>query len=69
LGRFDDQYYVGRRPNGIYVPRFTNWGKDVLDVRGFGYQRCRKRSNGIEQTEKKPSSKLQTAMTNPARGI
>ncbi len=39
---FEDQYYVGRRPNGIYVPRFRNLGdpasarKDY--VRGFGYQ-------------------------------
>jgi len=39
---FDDMYYSGRRPNGIYVPRFRNLGdektrrKDYL--RGFGYQ-------------------------------
>lgn len=39
---FDDKYYSGRRPNGIYVPRFRNLGdagsarKDYL--RGFGYQ-------------------------------
>lgn len=36
---FKDMYYFGRRPNGIYIPRFTNWGKDKRDfVRGFGYQ-------------------------------
>lgn len=37
---FDDQYYVGRRPNGIYIPRFRNVGKDKRTdfVRGFGYQ-------------------------------
>lgn len=36
---FDDQYYSGRRPNGIYVPRYRNVGKDKRDyVRGFGYQ-------------------------------
>ncbi|RMG83242.1 MAG: GMC family oxidoreductase [Bacteroidetes bacterium] len=39
---FADQYYRGRRPNGIYVPRFRNLGdkatarKDFL--RGYGYQ-------------------------------
>jgi choline dehydrogenase-like flavoprotein len=38
---FEDEYYVGRRPNGIYIPRFRNTGlgnvrKDY--VRGFGYQ-------------------------------
>jgi choline dehydrogenase-like flavoprotein len=36
---FDDQYYVGSRPNGIYVPRFVNIGKDKRAyLRGFGYQ-------------------------------
>ncbi len=38
---FDDKYYKGRKPNGIYVPRFRNIGgnstmKDF--VRGYGYQ-------------------------------
>jgi choline dehydrogenase-like flavoprotein len=34
-----DSYYYGRRPTGIYIPRFTNWGSDKRDfVRGFGYQ-------------------------------
>jgi choline dehydrogenase-like flavoprotein len=36
---FDDEYYVGDRPNGVYVPRFVNIGKDKRDyLRGFGYQ-------------------------------
>ena len=36
---FEDEYYVGSRPNGIYVPRFVNIGKDKRDyLRGFGYQ-------------------------------
>ena len=36
---FDDMYYSGRRPNGIYVPRYRNIGKDKRDyIRGFGYQ-------------------------------
>lgn len=37
---FEDQYYFGRRPNGIYVPRYRNVSdKDRRDyVRGFGYQ-------------------------------
>lgn len=37
---FQDQYYKGRRPNGIYIPRFQNLDdaskRDYL--RGFGYQ-------------------------------
>jgi choline dehydrogenase-like flavoprotein len=36
---FEDKYYYGRRANGIYVPRYRNWGKDKRDyIRGFGYQ-------------------------------
>ncbi|WP_296595758.1 GMC family oxidoreductase [Phenylobacterium sp.] len=39
---YEDMYYSGRRPNGIYIPRFRNLGdaasarKDF--VRGYGYQ-------------------------------
>jgi choline dehydrogenase-like flavoprotein len=36
---FEDQYYFGRRPTGIYVPRYINLGKRTTDyLRGFGYQ-------------------------------
>ncbi|MDB5262956.1 MAG: glucose-methanol-choline oxidoreductase [Adhaeribacter sp.] len=36
---FENQYYFGRRANGIYVPRYRNIGNDKRDyVRGFGYQ-------------------------------
>ncbi len=37
---FEDQYVIGRRPNGIYIPRFRNLGGDTNRdyVRGFGYQ-------------------------------
>jgi choline dehydrogenase-like flavoprotein len=37
---FEDDYYYGRRPSGLYIPRFANWGKDKKRdyVRGFGYQ-------------------------------
>ncbi len=38
---FDDRYFKGRRPNGIYIPRY--WNVDEASrsdkfVRGFGYQ-------------------------------
>jgi len=38
---FQDKYYIGKRPNGIYIPKFRNIGgntnrKDFL--RGYGYQ-------------------------------
>jgi len=36
---YDDKYYYGRRPNGIYIPRFRNLFGDKRDyIRGFGYQ-------------------------------
>ncbi|MCB0648716.1 MAG: GMC family oxidoreductase [Saprospiraceae bacterium] len=36
---FEDKYYYGRRPNGIYIPRFRNLGDDKKDyLRGFGVQ-------------------------------
>ncbi|MBT9186804.1 MULTISPECIES: GMC oxidoreductase [Zobellia] len=43
-GKFDgfqDKYYKGRRPNGVYIPRFRNLGGDTNRKdykRGFGYQ-------------------------------
>lgn len=36
---FEDKYTLGRRPNGIYIPRYRNVGNDKRDyLRGFGYQ-------------------------------
>ena len=36
---FEDKYIYGRRPNGLYIPRYRNVGDDKRDyVRGFGYQ-------------------------------
>lgn len=36
---YEDQYYFGRRANGIYIPRYQNVGNDKRDyLRGFGYQ-------------------------------
>lgn len=36
---YEDKYFFGNRPNGIYIPRFTNLFGDKRDyVRGFGYQ-------------------------------
>jgi len=38
---YEDQYYKGRRPNGIYIPRFRNIGGDTDQKtfkRGYGYQ-------------------------------
>jgi len=42
LKGFEDKYYKGRRPNGIYIPRFRNLGDKVTKhkkfLRGYGYQ-------------------------------
>ena len=45
---FEDKYYTGRRPNGVYIPRFRNIGgntnrKDF--TRGYGYQGGASRGN------------------------
>ena len=45
---FDDKYYKGRRPNGIYIPRFRNIDKKSTRkdyIRGFGYQGRASRDN------------------------
>lgn len=36
---FEDMYYYGRRPAGVYIPRFRNVGKDRSDkfVRGYSF--------------------------------
>lgn len=48
---FEDKYYKGRRPNGVYIPRFRNLGgaSDMPDYkRGFGYQGGASRGNWEE---------------------
>jgi choline dehydrogenase-like flavoprotein len=38
-GGFADQYYYGRKPNLLYVPRYRNFGSDRRDYRrGFIYE-------------------------------
>jgi choline dehydrogenase-like flavoprotein len=41
-----DEAYTGRRPNGFYIPRYRNVGKDKRNyLRGFGYQGRAQRQN------------------------
>ena len=48
---FEDQYYYGRRPTGIYLPRFRNLEEKRSDyVRGFGYQGTGSRNGWESQT-------------------
>lgn len=45
---FEDQYFKGRRPNGIYIPRFRNIGGNTDQAtfkRGYGYQGGASRGN------------------------
>lgn len=49
---FEDQYYKGRRPNGIYIPRFRNIGGGTDQPnfkRGYGYQGGASRGNYGDQ--------------------
>ncbi|MBL7724155.1 MAG: GMC family oxidoreductase [Chitinophagaceae bacterium] len=49
---FSDKYEYGRRPTGVYVPRFRNIYNDKRDyVRGFGYQGGAGRGRGVEIAE------------------
>lgn len=61
---FKDQYYYGRRPNGIYIPRFANWGQDKRDyLRGFGYQGYSQRLT--EKSEASFGPELKKASSTP----
>lgn len=47
---FEDKYYKGRKPNGVYIPRFRNLDTDTKKdyLRGFGYQGGASRGNWEE---------------------
>ncbi len=51
---FDDKYYKGRRPNGIYIPRYWNISEETKTdkfLRGFGYQGGGYRGGNAANTE------------------
>ena len=66
---YEDKYYTGRRPNGIYIPRFRNLGgvtnrKDF--IRGYGYQGGASRGNWTEMiSEMGYGEKLKEAIMKP----
>jgi choline dehydrogenase-like flavoprotein len=63
---FEDKYLYGRRPTGIYIPRFRNWGGDKRDyVRGFGYQGSASRGRGMDIAEFTIGADLKEAMSEP----
>lgn len=64
---FGDKYEYGRRPNGIYIPRFRNIYDDKRDyVRGFGYQGGASRGRGIEVAEATIGVDLKDALSVPS---
>ena len=66
---FEDKYYTGRRPNGVYIPRFRNIGgntnrKDF--TRGYGYQGGASRGNWSDSiAEMAYGSAFKEAVTTP----
>lgn len=64
---FSDKYDFGRRPTGIYVPRFRNVYDDKRDyLRGFGYQGGAGRGRGVEIAEFTIGKELKEAMSVPS---
>jgi len=68
---FEDKYYKGRRPGGIYLPRFRNLGgatdqKNYL--RGYGYQGGASRSHYDEMVAELAYGKnLKESITKPGK--
>jgi choline dehydrogenase-like flavoprotein len=64
---FEDVYYYGRRPNGVYLPRFVNLNsKEKNYLRGFGYQGgASRRSWGSGLRENEIGKSLKDSVLNP----
>lgn len=64
---FSDKYEFGRRPTGIYIPRFRNVYDDKRDyLRGFGYQGGAGRGRGADVAEFTIGAALKEALSVPA---
>ncbi|HRG23685.1 MAG TPA: GMC family oxidoreductase [Chitinophagaceae bacterium] len=64
---YSDKYVYGRRPTGVYVPRFRNIYDDKRDyVRGFGYQGSASRGRGMEVAEFTIGADLKNALSEPS---
>lgn len=64
---YEDKYVFGKRPNGVYIPRFRNVFNDKRDyLRGFGYQGGASRSGwGREVAELSIGAPLKEALSEP----
>lgn len=65
---FEDKYLYGRRPTGIYIPKFRNIYDDKRDyLRGFGYQGGASRGRGIDIAEFTLGAELKDALSEPGQ--
>lgn len=72
LDEYGDKYYKGRKPNGIYIPRYQNLGdaasKSKDFVRGWGYQGGGSRTDwmrAVREMNVKVGPELKEAMVMP----
>ena len=64
---FGDKYVYGRRPTGVYVPRFRNIYDDKRSyLRGFGYQGGAGRGRGLHVAEFTIGPDLKEALSFPS---
>lgn len=65
---FEDNYFYGRRPNGLYIPRFRNIKDQRKDyLRGFGYQGGASRGGwGRGTNDSKIGAELKEDLHSPA---
>jgi choline dehydrogenase-like flavoprotein len=64
---YGDRYQFGRRPTGVYVPRFRNVYDDKRSyVRGFGYQGGAGRGRGVHVAEFTIGAELKDALSVPS---
>jgi choline dehydrogenase-like flavoprotein len=63
---YEDKYIFGRRPTGIYIPRFRNVNDDKRDyLRGFGYQGGASRGRVTDVAELMIGAELKDALSEP----
>jgi choline dehydrogenase-like flavoprotein len=63
---FDDKYYYGRRPIGIYIPRFRNISeRSDAFIRGYNFQAGAFRSRGSQPEDVSIGAALKDAMSEP----
>lgn len=63
---FQDQYYYGRKPTGVYLPRFRNVGKDIQKnfLRGYAFAAGGSRRTGVP-SEESLGANFKEALTKP----